>query len=187
MFLKPVIRAILLFCGITLDVGAASAKTGEAAMKDINSFRIQSPAFDHDSIIPSLYTCDGPNISPPVSWTGAPPETKSLALIVDDPDAPRGDWVHWVVFNIPPETSGLEQDHRNLPPGAIQGSNDFGRREYGGPCPPGGEHRYFFKLYALDGPVNLKPGASKTDLLAAMEGHILRKTELIGRYQRSRG
>lgn len=151
---------------------------------DTDTFRIQSPAFDHESGIPALFTCDGPNISPPLSWRGMPPDTKSLALIVDDPDAPRGDWVHWVVFNIPPKISNLDQDHRNLPSGSVQGVNDFGRREYGGPCPPGGEHRYFFKLYALDAVMDLKPGASKTDLLAAMDGHILSKAELVGRYQR---
>jgi len=149
--------------------------------------KIKSTAFKEGGMIPSKYTCDGADISPPLSWDSVPEGTKSLALICDDPDAPMGTWVHWVIFNIPPDTRELPE---NVPPqktlanGAKQGINDFRKIGYGGPCPPGGTHRYYFKLYALDTGINLEAGATKSQLLKAMEGHILAEGQLMGKYKR---
>lgn len=155
------------------------------------TIEITSPAFGSEGAIPAKHTCDGADASPPLEWSGLPGGTKSLALICDDPDAPVGTWVHWVIYDIPPALSGLPEGvppSEITPQGAKQGVNDFRRTGYGGPCPPlGGPHRYFFKLYALDIAPGLPPGASKTDLLRVMEGHILGEGALMGRYQRSRG
>jgi len=149
--------------------------------------KLRSPAFKEGEMIPKKYTCDGEDISPPLFWEGIPEEAKSLALICDDPDAPMGTWVHWVIFNIPSAEKGLPE---NVPPrkilknGAVQGKTDFGRVGYGGPCPSGGIHRYFFKIYALDERISLEPGATKKKLLKAMEGHILAEGKLMGKYGR---
>ncbi len=149
--------------------------------------KIKSPAFVPGGQIPWKYTCDGMDISPPLSWTSGPEGTKTFALICDDPDAPMGTWVHWVLFNLPADITEFRE---NIPPdkelenGAKQGMNDFRKIGYGGPCPPGGTHRYFFKLYALDTEINLEAGATKAELLKAMEGHILAEGQLIGRYER---
>ncbi len=149
---------------------------------------VKSPAFVPGGKIPDKYTCDGMDISPPLTWTSGPEGTKTFAIICDDPDAPMGTWVHWVLFNLPVNITEL---HENVPPekeleiGARQGMNDFRRIGYGGPCPPGGVHRYFFKLYALDAEINLEAGATKDELLKAMEGHILAEGQLMGRYERS--
>lgn len=149
-----------------------------------NSMNISSPAFGHNESIPSKYTCDGDNVSPPVTFSNIPEGTKSLALIVEDPDAPAGLWVHWLVWNIQPDTLEIPED--NVPAGAEQGVSSFERNDYGGPCPPDNQHRYFFKLYALDITLDLEPAATyKNDLEKAMEGHTLAKTELIGLYDRS--
>lgn len=148
--------------------------------------KLESSAFSANGLIPSEYTCDGKNISPPLAWTEVPTATKSLALIVDDPDAPRGTFVHWVVYNLPATLTGLPAhvtQQTNLSSG-LQGKNDFSSLGYGGPCPPSGTHRYFFKLYALDQTLALPAGASKPQVLAAAEGHILASAELMGRYQR---
>ncbi|MGB4292887.1 MAG: YbhB/YbcL family Raf kinase inhibitor-like protein [Bacteroidales bacterium] len=148
---------------------------------------IKSPAFKEGELIPSKYTCDGPDISPPLEWSDAPAGTRSFALISDDPDAPVGTWVHWVIFNIPANVNRLNE---NIPKkdvlsnGARQGRNDFGRIGYGGPCPPGGTHRYYFKLYALDKELDLKAGSTKRDLLKDMEGHVLAEAYLMGKYKR---
>lgn len=153
------------------------------------TIEITSAAFGSEGAIPGKYTCDGADASPPLEWSGLPGGTKSLALICDDPDAPVGTWVHWVIYDIPPALSGLPEGvppSEITPQGAKQGVNDFRRTGYGGPCPPpGGPHRYFFKLYALDIAPGLPPGASKADLLRVMEGHILGEGALMGRYQRS--
>jgi Raf kinase inhibitor-like YbhB/YbcL family protein len=155
-----------------------------------NIMNIRSSAFHHKENIPQKYSCDGVDISPPLSWSGVPSETKSLALICDDPDAPAGTWVHWVVYNIPSEISQLEesiQAKEMLENGVCQGKNSFGRIGYGGPCPPAGygPHRYFFKLYALDSNMDLKErGISKSKLLDAINGHILAEAQLIGTYER---
>lgn len=148
---------------------------------------LTSSAFEEGGMIPRKYTCDDIDVSPPLAWDAVPDGTKSLALICDDPDAPVGTWVHWVVFNIPSEVYDLAENQpheETLPNGATQGRNDFRNIGYGGPCPPSGTHRYFFKLYALDTLLDLKPGATKKDLLKAMEGHILAQAQLMGRYRR---
>ncbi len=149
--------------------------------------KINSPAFEDGGMIPSQFTCDGPDMSPALGWEAVPENAKTLAIICDDPDAPMGTWVHWVIFNIPADLGGLEEDvpaDEVLASGALQGKNDFRRIGYGGPCPPGGTHRYFFKIYALDAELDLSPGATKSQVLEAMEGHILAQGKLMGRYSR---
>ena len=151
------------------------------------AMELKSSAFKNNEIISKLYTCDGKDISPPLNWNDIPEKTKSLALICDDPDAPAGTWVHWVVYNIKSASKELPAKiphQETMSNGAKQGINDFGKIGYGGPCPPVGTHRYFFKLYALDSMLDLEPGATKKQLLQAMEGHVLAETELIGKYKR---
>ncbi len=149
--------------------------------------KIESSAFKEGAMIPVKYTCDGEDVSPPLKWGNLPSGTKSIALISDDPDAPVGTWVHWVLFNLPPDVRALPE---NIPPkktlenGAAHGNNDFKKPGYGGPCPPGGTHRYFFKIYALDKKIDLAPGASKAQLVKAMEGHTLDTGQLMGKYKR---
>jgi Raf kinase inhibitor-like YbhB/YbcL family protein len=138
-------------------------------------------------MIAAKYTCDGADFSPPLEWAGSPAGTKSFALICDDPDAPMGTWVHWVIYDIPPTATMLAEGitrEKDLPGGGTQGINDFRKIGYGGPCPPGGTHRYFFKLYALDTTLGLKPGITKDQLLKAMRGHILAEAQLMGTYKR---
>ena len=149
-------------------------------------FELKSP-FAAGGPIPRKYTCDGEDISPPLQWSSAPQDTQSFALIADDPDAPIGTWVHWVLYNLPGGTCALPEailPDANLPDGSRHGKNSWGRLGYGGPCPPSGTHRYFFKLYALDAVLELPAAASKEELLQAMEGHILAQTELMGLYSR---
>jgi Raf kinase inhibitor-like YbhB/YbcL family protein len=153
--------------------------------------KLVSPAFPHMGEIPPKYTCEGDDVSPPLSWSGAPQGTQSFALIVDDPDAPdpaapKMTWVHWVLYDLPPTADGLPEAVRSLPPGTLEGMNDWSRTGYGGPCPPIGRHRYFFKLYALDVrlPNLQRPG--KSALEAAMQGEILDEAVLIGTYQKRR-
>lgn len=149
--------------------------------------KLTSTAFEHESLIPTRYTCDGQDISPPLTWAGAPANTKSFALIADDPDAPMGTWVHWVAWNIPAAATALEENvpkKEALPDGMKQGTTDFRRIGYGGPCPPSGTHRYFFKVYALDISPNLPSRTTKKDLEHAMHGHILAQGELMGKYKR---
>lgn len=148
-----------------------------------------SNAFAEGEFIPSLYTCDGANISPPLSWSGLPKGTRSLTLICDDPDAPGGDFVHWVLFNIPPEVAGLEKGQpRNGrgPGGSVQGMTDFGRPGYGGPCPPRGTHRYYFRLFALDAMLEGGTESTKADLLYRMEGRVLSRCTLMAYYKREK-
>lgn len=148
---------------------------------------IKSSAFGSDEMIPVKYTCDGADVSPPLEWSGSPAGTKSFALACDDPDAPMGTWVHWVTYDIPPSATMLGEGitrEKDLPGGGTQGINDFRKIGYGGPCPPGGTHRYFFKLYALDAMLGLKPGITKDQLLTAMRGHILGEAQLMGTYRR---
>ena len=150
--------------------------------------KLTSKAFDNKGIIPSQFTCDGRDISPPLNWSAPPANTKSLALICDDPDAPGKTWVHWVIYNLPPSTRSLSEavpGGSKIPGGGLQGINDFKKLSYGGPCPPGGTHRYFFKLYALDKMLDLEPGTTKTELEAAMKGHIIDRGELMGYYSRN--
>jgi len=152
------------------------------------SFSISSPSFQNGKDIPKKFTCDGDDVSPALSWTDPPPGSKSFALIADDPDAPRGTWTHWVLFDLPATTTSLPEvvpKVAELSGGGRQGTNDFPKIGYGGPCPPPGKpHRYFFKLYALDSKLNLKAGASKQEVEQAMQNHILGKTELMGKYGR---
>jgi Raf kinase inhibitor-like YbhB/YbcL family protein len=154
---------------------------------------LASPAFAHMGSIPPAYTCEGRDISPALAWTGAPAPTQSLVLIVDDPDAPdpkapRITWVHWLVIDLPPRSSGLAEGAGAgaLPAGATMGLNDFKRRDYGGPCPPIGRHRYFFKLYALDTRLGALSAPTKPTIEKAMHGHVLAEATLIGTYEKSR-
>lgn len=155
------------------------ARTAEIALT--------SPAFEHGGRIPYVHTCEGDDVSPPLQWSGAPVETRSYALVCEDPDAPRGTWVHWVLFNISGDAVELTRavpTLSQLPSGARHGKNTAGDMAYAGPCPPpGNPHRYFFRLYALDLTLNLAPGATKTELEKAMDQHILAQGTLMGTYQ----
>lgn len=154
------------------------------------TLQITSPAFAHTGEIPRQYTCDGADEAPPLNWTGIPAEARSLALIVDDPDAPdpaapKMTWVHWLLYNLPPDSTGLAGGNRGgeLPPGTAVGTNDWKRADWGGPCPPKGRHRYYFKLYALDCGLPAMGPVSKGRLEQAMAGHVLAEAQLIGTYQ----
>jgi Raf kinase inhibitor-like YbhB/YbcL family protein len=169
---------------LVLLVVALLAGPGGAAV----AFELKSSAFKSGETIPRRHTCDGEDVSPPLAWVGAPSGTKSFALVCDDPDAPAGTWVHWVLYDMPATLTGLPEGVRAVPTlddGSRQGTNDFRRPGYGGPCPPRGvSHRYYFRLYALDTVSGLPPGASKAALLKAIEGHTLGVAELMGRYAR---
>jgi Raf kinase inhibitor-like YbhB/YbcL family protein len=167
-----------------VQCAGGGSKEGELPMK----IELTSPVIEEGGKIPVKFTCDGDDVSPPLEWSKVPEDTRSLALICDDPDAPMGTWVHWVLYGLAADTTALPE---GLPTDkatdgvARQGVNDFKRIGYGGPCPPPGKpHRYFFKLYALDSVPDLKPGAQKKDLEKAMQGHILAQGQLMGRYQR---
>lgn len=151
-------------------------------------FELKSDAFSHGGDIPRKYTCDGSDISPALSWGEPPAGTQSVALITDDPDAPGGTWVHWVLYDLPTSVRELSENvpkDQELKNSARQGRNDFRKIGYGGPCPPPGRpHRYFFKLYALDAKLGIKAGVSKADLEKTMRGHVLAETQLMGRYKR---
>jgi Raf kinase inhibitor-like YbhB/YbcL family protein len=150
--------------------------------KLMKKLSVKSLAFENNQLIPAKYTCDGNDVNPPLTIEGIPEGTKTLALIVDDPDAPMGTWDHWIVWNIPATTSKIEENAVS----GTEGMNDFRRRSYGGPCPPSGTHRYFFKVYALDVKLDLSPTSRKRDVEKAMQGHVLAKGELVGLYRRSR-
>ncbi len=158
----------------------------------VMALEIHSTAFAPGGAIPSKYTCEGRDVSPPLAWSGAPQGTRSLVLIVDDPDAPdpkapKMTWVHWVLANLPADSTGLAEGVSSsaLPGGTIEGTNDWGRAGYGGPCPPIGRHRYFHKLYALDVELAGLRNPTKAQLEAAMKGHVLAHAELVGTYQKS--
>ena len=178
---KEFFLSLLMFF---LIVGCSDSKNktpGDVSMK------ITSSAFEEGGLIPRKFTCDDIDVSPPLAWHHAPEGTKEFALICDDPDAPMGTWVHWVIYNIPVSTNKFEegiQKESALDNGIVQGRNDFRKTGYGGPCPPGGTHRYFFKLYALDINLSLVPGKTKSELLKAIEGHILAESQLMGKYSR---
>jgi len=151
------------------------------------SLTISSTAFKHEGEIPAQHTCEGKDFSPPLSWSGAPAGTKSLALVVDDPDAPdpkapKMTWVHWVLYDLPADSTGLAEAVKELPKGTLEGVNDWKRSGWGGPCPPIGRHRYFFKLFALDRALGDLDRPTKAALEKAMEGHVLAKAELLGTY-----
>ena len=183
MHLKPHVFIWLVFLACLLSLAgcqqdATPAKEGGNNM----ALTITTTAFTDGDKIPRLYTCDDQNVSPPLAWTGVPTSTVSLALIMDDPEASGGTWVHWVLFNLPGNLPGLDQGKNG---GGIDGKNDFNKLGYGGPCPPrGSNHRYFIKLYALDQKLDLKAGATNAQLESAMRGHILAQGQLIGRYGR---
>jgi len=172
-------RSILISMAIVLLV--ASGAVGKEAFK-MNTFSIESSAFKDNSSIPRKYSCDGKDINPPLAIQNVPNGTKSLALIVDDPDAPVGIWVHWVVWDIDPGTKQIAEN--SVPPGSVQGTNDFGKTNHGGPCPPSGTHRYFFKLYALDTKLDMKGKIVKKDIEKAMKGHVLGEAQTMGLYKR---
>lgn len=177
-------ESAILFLGLTLC--AAACGSGPAKGEKAMALNISSTSFAAGEIIPKQFTCDGEDRSPELHWTDPPATTKSFALIADDPDAPVGTWVHWVLFNLPANARNLPENapkRDSLENGALQGQNDFGRVGYGGPCPPPGKpHRYFFQLYALDSTLNLKSNATKADLERAMKSHVLAQGQLIGRY-----
>ncbi len=176
--------AVLLLSAMGCSAQVEAPLEGEVAM----TINMQSSAFEDGTAIPRVHTCDDKDVSPPLSWSGVPQGTQSLALIMDDPDAPVGTWVHWVIYDMPPTLTGLPENVEKSPKVAgigTQGTNDFRRVGYGGPCPPPGKpHRYFFKLYALDTQLNLAPGATKAELEKAMRGHILAQGQLMATYKR---
>jgi Raf kinase inhibitor-like YbhB/YbcL family protein len=168
---------------LVIAVGLAALLIGAGGKK----MELKSQAFQAGDMIPAKYTCDEQDISPPLSWSDPPAGTISFALISDDPDAPMKTWVHWVMWNIPADARGLEENlpkTASLPNGTKQGTTDFHRVGYGGPCPPSGTHRYFFKLYALDTTFTLPVSTTKQDLEQAMQNHILGQVELVGTYHR---
>jgi Raf kinase inhibitor-like YbhB/YbcL family protein len=173
---------------LCFTLGAGPVNSTAAATTEKKPMQLTSSAFTEGGPIPAKYTCDGKNVSPPLKWSGVPENAKALALIVDDPDAPSGTWVHWVLYGLPPTATELAEDtpqSQYTPAGARHGLNDFRRLGYGGPCPPPGKpHRYFFKLYALDAALDLKPGLTKKDVERAMEKHILAQAQLMGTYKR---
>ncbi len=172
-----------------LILGCASKKESESEGKveGVMELPVTSSAFGEGEMIPAKYTADGANVSPPLAWNSIPEGTKSIALICDDPDAPMGTWIHWVMYNLPGDLTGLPENvpsGENPPTGGKHGITDFGTYGYGGPAPPSGTHRYFFKIYALDTVLNLNEGITKAQLEQAMQNHILDKAELIGLYKR---
>ena len=174
---------------ITPEVTAEVMETVDEYTQEadiMEDFSISSGAFGQGDTIPVEYTCDGSDMSPPLVFSGIPDGAKSIALIVDDPDASGGMWVHWVIYNMPPnrELAKGMPIAGTLPDGSRQGTSDFGKAGYGGPCPPSGTHRYYFKVYALDIVLDLQSGASKAQLENAMQGHVLAKAELMGKYAR---
>src|SRR5712671_5190520 len=177
----------VLFMGCANRQPIAQPPAANIPKADKAEITLTSVAFKEGQSIPRTYTCDGVNISPPLEWTGVPKTATTLAIIVDDPDAPAGTWVHWVLYNLPADNIGVVENvpaSENLKAGGFQGKNDFGKFGYGGPCPPSGTHRYVFKIYALDVDLPLKAGATKADVMKAMEGHMVLQGQLIGTYRR---
>jgi len=174
----------ILACGC----GSAVTDLGTAGRAGASTMQLTSSAFAEGQPIPAKHTCDAKDVSPALRWSGVPSGAKSLVLIADDPDAPAGTWVHWVLFDLPPTTSEVPEDlpkSQYIPGGGRQGLNDFRRLGYGGPCPPPGRvHRYFFKLYALDRLLELKPGVTRLEVERAMENHVLAQGQLMGTYKR---
>jgi Raf kinase inhibitor-like YbhB/YbcL family protein len=177
------IALILIILSSFYSLAQTETKRGGKKME----IKLTSAAFREGDYIPKKYTCDGENVSPPLEWSGIPAETTSIAIICEDPDAPMGTWVHWVIFNIPSSTNKLSEKiptNKILEDGTTQGNNDFRKIGYGGPCPPGGTHRYFFKIYALNKRIELVPRATKAELLHEMNEHILAEGKLMGKYSR---
>jgi Raf kinase inhibitor-like YbhB/YbcL family protein len=189
----PTLRLAWIFAGLGALAGAVAAQVdddagGEPPSEEGDAMKLESTAFEQNGQIPEKYTCEGGDVPPPLSWSGIPDEARSLVLIVDDPDAPdpaapRMTFTHWLLFNVPKVAPGLPEGADPLPDGAAQGLNDWNREGYGGPCPPIGRHRYFFKLYALDTTLELEQ-PKKAELEAAIDGHVLAQAELIGTYEK---
>lgn len=180
-------KRVIFWALCCLLMGTPALTRAETDAAPETSISLGSTAFKDGGMIPKAHTCDGKDVSPPLAWSGVPEGTKSLAIVCEDPDAPAGIWVHWVLFNMPARGRGLPE---GMPPdgiledGSKQGMNDFHRLGYGGPCPPRGTHRYYFRIYALDKRLDRKPGLTKSQLLRAMKGHILAQGQLMGRYHR---
>lgn len=182
-------KKILVLCTVIVILLSSCSSTSTPTPEADMSLDLKSDAFVNGQSIPAKYSCIGKNVSPALTWSDPPAGTQSFALIVDDPDAPMGTWVHWVLFNIPADQRSLAEDlpvtGKNVGAGAIYfGINSSGNTRYDGPCPPSGTHRYYFKLYALDTLVDLLPGATKEELLKAMQGHILAQGELMGTFSK---
>jgi Raf kinase inhibitor-like YbhB/YbcL family protein len=180
---------LLLLVSMMMSCAPATATPESRTTEVTMSFELTSDAFVNGQSIPAKYSCTGVNVSPALAWNEPPAGTQSFALIMDDPDAPGGTWVHWVVFNIPADVRSLEENlpvtGKNVDPNAMYvGKNSSGNSRYDGPCPPSGTHRYYFKLYALDASINLLPGATKEEVLREMEGHVLSESELMGTFSR---
>lgn len=185
---SPIITAIAIIAIILIILFTSQINKGkeEAKIKNIeteNNMKLSSPTFQNNQRIPEKYTCEGEDINPSLEVSEIPRNAKSLVLIVDDPDAPVGTWDHWILFNIPTNTTKIEED--SIPKGATQGKNSWNKNNYGGPCPPSGTHRYFFKLYALDKILNLDKNAKKSEIEKAMQNYILAKAELVGLYSKT--
>jgi Raf kinase inhibitor-like YbhB/YbcL family protein len=170
------------YCFLLVFVLLFASNGTSREVTKMEGFRLSSHAFGENGHIPEKYTCDGNNISPPLLIENVPTNAKSLSLIVDDPDAPAGTWVHWVLWNVRSDAKDINENA--VPVNTVQGLNDFGKHSYGGPCPPRGTHRYFFKLYALDTILSLGPDSRKSDLERAMKGHVIAHCQTIGLYQR---
>jgi Raf kinase inhibitor-like YbhB/YbcL family protein len=190
----------VLFVAVVVQ-GCGRPETAPAEHPDRLTIELRSPEFAEGGDIPSRYTCDGENRSPPLEWSGIPKTSRSLVIICDDPDAPSGTWSHWVLFNLPAHLGGIKQgvpagqtvpttalgdlpSDANDPP-TRQGKNDFGDIGYGGPCPPSGTHRYFFRLYALDSVLDLRPAPTRTDVLKSIQSHVLAEGRLMGKFARA--
>jgi len=183
--LVPALLAAVAGCSDPKDPPGPPAPTAEAEEVTMMTLEVKSEAFEHEARIPARHTCDGEDVSPALSWSGAPEGTVCYALVMDDPDAPVGTWVHWVAWNIaePGLPEGIPAEAGGAG-GLRQGQNSWPRAGYGGPCPPSGTHRYFFRVFALDCEFELEPTTGKAELLQAMEGHVLAKGELLGMYSR---
>lgn len=176
------LKNLLLF----LMLSCLSFQLYAAKQDETMSLTLTSSAFSNSNEIPRQHTCDGRDLPIPLQWSGAPENTVSFVLIMDDPDAPVGTWDHWLLFNIPKEVSQIKENTTSFSDGTMFGANSWGRSDYGGPCPPDKRHRYFFKLYALDTKLNLPQGASKKQILSAIDGHVLADASLMGTYDRPR-
>jgi Raf kinase inhibitor-like YbhB/YbcL family protein len=172
----------LIYLLIITSIVILASNTMGIEVDETGGLKISSPVFENNRFMPAKYSCDGMDVNPPLLIENVPTNTKSLALVVDDPDAPAGTWVHWVLWNINPDTKEIKEN--SIPSGAKQGLNDFRQHNYRGPCPPSGTHRYFFKLYAIDTVLNLNPDSTKADLESAMKGHIIEQAQIIGLYRR---
>jgi Raf kinase inhibitor-like YbhB/YbcL family protein len=183
------IAAIMMFAAACAKQPAAikpNSQSTPPAQSATPAIKLTSSVFSEGQKIPRQFTCDGINVSPPLEWTGVPKSAKTLAIVADDPDAPAGTWVHWVIYNVPADTMGMVENvpaTEEVAGGGVQGKNDFEKIGYGGPCPPSGTHRYFFKIYALDSELPLKAGATKSEVEKASEGHILARAQLMGTYR----